>query len=115
AAYVYNKDVYEDIMENKKSRHRYKDYILKRIIKERIIKFIKLGYIDPSQFISLNIHIDEQLTSSDGYYDLKSSIEEELLYGIYNFEYNTFYQPILFGGANIHVKFVDSRYNYLIQ
>lgn len=115
AAYVYNKEVYDNIMESKKSRHRYKDYILKRVVKERILKFIQLGYIDPQQFINLRIYIDEQLTASNGYYDLKSSIEEELVYGISNYNYNTFFPPILSGGANIKVKFLDSKNNYLIQ
>lgn len=115
AAYVYNKDVFDYIMENKKSRHRFKDYILKRIIKEKINEFIESGHVNPNNFLNIRIYIDEQLTASNGYYDLRSSIEEELLYGISNYDYNKFYPPILHGGANIHVKFVDSKNNYLIQ
>lgn len=115
AAYVHNKNIYDNIMNNKKSRHRYKDYILKRAIKERVIKLIQLGYINDKEHVSLNIHIDEQLTASDGYYDLEGTIYEELVNGIYNFDYNTFHHPILLGGAKIKIKFLDSEDNYLIQ
>lgn len=115
AAYVYNDEIYDNIMENKKSRHRYKDYVLKRAIKERVVKLIELGYINPNEYVTLNIHIDEQLTSTDGYYDLEGTIYEELVNGIYNFDYNTFHQPILLGGAKIKVKFLDSKDDYLIQ
>lgn len=112
---VHNKDVYDNIMNNKQSRHRYKDYILKRAIKQRIIKLIQLGYVNPQEFVSLKIHIDEQLTATDGYYDLESTIYEELVKGINNFDYNTFYPPILKGGAKIKIKFLDSKNDYLIQ
>src|SRR5690606_8345384 len=88
---------------------------LKRAIKEKIIKLIKSGYVDPQKFVYLRIYIDEQLTATDGYYDLEGTIYEELVNGIINFDYNTFHTPILHGGAKIKIKFLDSKNNDLIQ
>lgn len=115
AAYVDNKRVYDSIMSQKKSRHRFKDYILKRVIKNKVNQLIRMNLINPNEHITLNINIDEQLTATDGYYDLEHSVYEELVNGIINFNYQAHYQPILHGGAKINVKFLDSKNDYLIQ
>lgn len=113
--YVNNKNVYNNIMNYKKSRHRYKDYILKMAIKEKVKQLIRMNLVDSNQFLNIKIYIDEQLTATDGYYDLEHSIFEELVNGIHNFNYNVFHEPILRAGAHITVKFLDSKNNYLIQ
>lgn len=115
AAYVDNSRIFDNIMKEKKSRHRYKDYILKRVIKEKIKQLISRQLIDPKNHITLNINIDEQLTATDGYYDLEHSIYEELVNGIINFDYQTFHTPILSDGARVKIKFLDSENDYLIQ
>jgi|SRR5690625_1319273 len=115
AVYVNNKRVYDNIMNYKKSRHRYKDYILKMAIKNKIKQLIRMNLVNPDVEVGLNIYIDEQLTATDGYYDLEHSIYEELVNGIHNFDYNTFHTPILQSEARIKVRFLDSQNNYLIQ
>ncbi|MER2111151.1 MAG: DUF3800 domain-containing protein [Solibacillus isronensis] len=112
---VTNEDVRESIMEVPKSRHRFKDYVLKRIIKEKVKYFIRNNKIDPYKPLRINMCVDQQLTASDGYYDLKSSIIEELVTGVSNFNYQMTFNPILFGGLEINLTFCDSSSNYLIQ
>lgn len=112
---VENKKVYPNIMSSTKSRYRYKDYILKRIIKSKVEYFIRNKKIDPYKKVKLFIFIDEQHTATDGYYDLKSSIEEELIYGIINRDYGTFHKAILHSELDIVIEFCDSSTNYLIQ
>ncbi len=43
--------VYSSILSSKKSIHRYKDYVLKRLVKEELKYHIRLGNLDPSEDI----------------------------------------------------------------
>lgn len=109
------KRVYDHILSEKKSIHRYKDYVLKRCIKGKFMELIRRGLLNPNEDVYLILNIDEQPTSTNGYYDLRSSILEELKYGIRNFDYGITHQPILYGNFNIDVFFRDSKRDYLIQ
>ncbi len=108
-------DVNESIMANKLSIHRYKDYTLKRMIKSKLEKLITSGKIDADKPVSLRVYIDQQHTSTNGYYKLSDSIREELIHGIRNFDYGVFYPPILFADFEINIKFCDSSRDYLVQ
>lgn len=107
--------IYDHILNNKNSIVRYKDYVLKLLIKKIISNFINNGMIDANKPLKLVISIDEQLTATDGIYDLKQSIHEELVYGIANFDYGKKFSPILYGGCDLTVSFCDSKNNYLVQ
>ena len=74
--------VYDHILANKKAICRYKDYALKRCVKNKVKSLITDGLISKDEEIVISIYIDEQLTATDGYYDLRDSIKEELQYGI---------------------------------
>ncbi len=108
-------EIKQAIMDNKLSIHRYKDYVLKRMIKAKIESLIAAGKIDNSQPVWLRIYIDQQHTSTNGYYKLSDSIREELIHGIRNFDYGIFYSPILFADFKLNIEFCDSAKNYLIQ
>ncbi|MDQ5932456.1 MAG: hypothetical protein QG649_541, partial [Patescibacteria group bacterium] len=79
--------VYPSILENKLAVHRYKDYVLKRLVKAEVERLISSGEIDPYKPAELKVYIDQQHTSTDGYYTLAESISEELNHGINNFNY----------------------------
>lgn len=113
--YVPIKRVKPHILNSKRSITRFKDYALKRGIKEKMKQLIKSGLIDPSRVESIIINVDEQLTSTDGIYSFNESITEELLHGIYNFDYDKQFEPILFCNPKISTHFCDSSKNYLIQ
>lgn len=112
---VNTKRVRKDIMKDKKSIHRFKDYALKRCIKGKFVDLIRRGMINPKEDVNLIINIDEQGTATNGYYDLRASIYEEFINGIQNFDYGTFHKPILFGNLNVQVNYRTSVSDYLIQ
>lgn len=113
---VENKRMPKEIMSTKEARHRFKDYALKKIIREKLLRFIRKGKLDPFQDVSLAIHIDQQLNSPKGYYNLESAIHEELCAGIENFNYEQHtYTPVLYADLHITLSFCDSASNYLIQ
>ncbi|MFZ7301455.1 DUF3800 domain-containing protein [Enterococcus gallinarum] len=109
------KRVHENILNEKNSIHRYKDYVLKRLIKARLNDFIAKGLLDPNEDILINICVDAQATATNGYYNFRDSVYEELKNGIINYNYGTFYEPLFFGKVEIHVRYCDSKSNYLVQ
>lgn len=112
---VQNRKVRQSIMTITDTRHRYKDYILKRIVREKLTNLIRSAQIDPYEDLAIHISIDEQHTAMNGYYNLKSAIYEELVLGVPNFDYGRKYKPIMYGNLHIEVEFCNSASNYLIQ
>src|SRR5882672_10930908 len=82
ACVIFIPRVRQSIRSNKLSIHRYKDYSLKIAVKRKLETLINSGKIDPSIDTELCIYIDEQHTSTDGFYNLKESIREEFANGI---------------------------------
>ena len=107
------KRVQSNILDHKKSIHRYKDYVLKRLVKEKIKLLINRGLLNPEDDLKLCICVDEQATASNGYYNFEESVYEELKNGVHN--YGVFYEPIWKGKLEINVSYCDSKHNYLIQ
>lgn len=107
--------VYNHILADKKSICRYKDYALKRCIKNKLKALIADGTISKAEEIELHVYIDEQLTATNGYYDLRDSIKEELQYGIINFDYGVKHQNLFDGNVEVVIEYCDSSKNYMIQ
>lgn len=113
--FIDNQRVYTKIMESKASRGRFIDYSQKRIIKEIVLYSIKTNKIDPTKELELYIKIDQDSTKSNGYYNLKESIYEELVNGISNFDYSVIRNPILKNKLTVEVVHYNSKHNYGIQ
>jgi hypothetical protein len=108
-------NVYDYILSDKKSICRFKDYALKRVIKEKLLEMMRLGKINSSVKTALTICIDEQLTASNGYYGLRETIYEEFRHGIENYNYARPHSPIFQDELNVDIYYCDSKKNYLIQ
>ena len=115
AAVVEISRLYDYVIENKKSICRYKDYILKRCIKNELELMITDGILSKNEDITISIYIDEQLTATNGYYDLRDSIKEELKHGIINFNYGISYPNVFDANVEVIIHYCDSSTNYMIQ
>lgn len=115
ATTIYNLDIPLEVLNVKHSRGRRADYYQKRVIKEVVKKLIEENEIDPYQHLTLIIRIDESTQATNGKYNLKESIVEELLYGIVNYNYSCTFPPILFGGLKVDLRYVDSKKTPLVQ
>lgn len=111
---VNNAKLKDHIFENKASVGRYKDYAIKREVKNIIEKLISENKIDSSKPVKIFLNLDQQTTISNGYYDLEHTIKEELQYGIFNYNYGIMYPPIL-SEVFIKIKYKNSYYSYNIQ
>lgn len=109
------KNVYEPQKSDKNTIVRYKDYVLKRLIKKVVKTLIYDGSINNNEPIKISIKIDQQLTCTNGFYGLKDSIYEELVNGIHNFDYGKIWRPILHGDLELSLQYCDSKNEYLIQ
>ena len=115
ALIIDNNKVYDYIINNKAYKGRYIDYTIRRLIKSVVQELIKNKKIDSYKNVRLIINIDEQSTKSNGYYNLKDGLTEELLHGISNFNYDTFYNKVLYGKLEIVLSYQDSGKSYLVQ
>lgn len=105
----------EYILADKKSRQRFKDYAIRRVIKKLFQYLITRNMIDPNQDIELHINIDQQGFATNGLYGLGDGVFEELHEGIYNFNYGKFYSPILNANFAVYTRSCVSENDYLIQ
>ena len=112
---INNIKVYDSIKENTASRGRFLDYAVKMLIKETVKGLIKEKRINPNIPVKLVINIDEQTTKTNGYYNLKDSIVEELKYGIFNYNYGYVNKPIINSELEVNVCYQKSDKSYLIQ
>lgn len=112
---INNEKVYSRIKEDKASRGRFLDYSIKLLIKDTIKGLIKVGKIDAQKPLKLILNIDEQTTKTNGYYNLKDGIIEELKYGIYSYNYKKTYEPIIYSDLEVSLCYQKSDKSYLIQ
>lgn len=113
--FINNKIVRESIINNKASRGRFCDYAQKRIVKEIVLYSIRNNMINPNLPLKLYIKSDECKTKSNGYYNLKDSIYEELVNGIINYDYSKFHEPILNSSLDVSLRIYDSKKHFGIQ
>ena len=112
---IKNNEIYDHIVDDKASKGRFIDYSMRRLIKEIIKALIKNKNIDSHQPIKMIINIDEQTTKSNGYYNLRSGIIEELKYGINNFNYASNINPIIHNDLDVQLQYQNSKYCYVVQ
>lgn len=112
---IKNNEVYDHIKENKAAKGRFIDYSIRRLIKEIISNLIDCKKLDPYLPIRIIINIDEQSTKSNGYYNLKDGLIEELKYGIINFNYSKKLLPIIYNDLDIKLSYQDSGKSYVVQ
>lgn len=115
ACIIKNDNVYPHIKNDKASKGRYIDYALRRFIKELISLLIKNNKVDPYKPLKIVLNIDQQSTKSNGYYNLKDGLIEELKYGIINFNYGKVHKPIIFSDLEIDLTYQKSDKSYVVQ
>ncbi len=115
ALIIRNDDVYDHIKNNKAAKGRFTDYAIRRLIKETIISLVKSNTLNSNESIKLIINIDQQSTKSNGYYNLRDGLIEELKIGFNNFNYSFKTKPVLIGELKIDISYQDSGKSYVVQ
>ena len=105
----------KEILTNTSSKGRFKDYALKRLIKDTFKYLISEKLVDPNEPVVLVLNIDQETTKSNGYYSLTEGIYEEIKMGINNFNYGLSFKPILFSEFEVVRHSHNSKENIAIQ
>lgn len=112
---INQKEIKNEIFENKKSKQRYLDYAYKIGLKRMFEELIKKKIIDPKKINNIYVHVDEHTTATDGQYELREGLEQEFKIGTFNYKYNKFYPPIFKNMNKVTVKLCNSNSVTLIR
>lgn len=107
--------VKQDILISKDAKGRYRDYIIKLLIKDIIIELIKTNQINPYEPLVLIINMDQESSKSNGRYKLDEGIYEELIKGIINYNYGFKTTPVLFNDLIVKIYSQNSKDSIIIQ
>ena len=59
--------------------------------------------------------MDEHNTATDGKYELREALEQELIVGTFNYHYSVFYKPILPYSKAVTLEFCNSAKKRLVR
>lgn len=112
---INQKNVHERIFDSKKDKQRYLDYVYKLSVKSALNKMIDNHIINPSQVERLYFFVDEHTTATNGKYELKEALEQELIRGTYNYHWDIFYEPLMPGVQSVDLKYCNSASTTLVR
>lgn len=104
------KDINNQILEEKSSIGRFKDFMIKRLIRTTLEKLVIENKLDINKKLNIRLNLDQQTTKSNGYYSLEKLIAEDLK-GTSNPEYN----DTLFFDVDINLKYWNSAFKPIIR
>lgn len=107
--------VKDELFSNKKSKQRYLDWAYKMAVKTKFQKMISQGIIDPKKVESISFLVDEHSTATDGWYELRESLEKEFKIGMWNFDYMKFYEPLFPSVKSLNLQYCNSAKNTLVR
>lgn len=103
------------IADDKKSRQRYMDFAYKIAIKRFFSSLIQDGAINPAEVKTIHFFVDQHTTATNGRYELNENLEQELIRGSFNFEWQIFHPPLFPNAKSVTLKYCDSRKVVLIR
>lgn len=116
AAVVEQKNVLNRIFKSKKDKQRYLDYVYKIAVKRCLEELIKAGEIEPDNVRNIMFFVDEHTTATNGRYELREALEQELKNGTYNFNYSVFHPPVFPNMSGcVTVQFCNSANKTLVR
>ena len=112
---VNQKNVLARIFQSKKDKQRYLDYAYKIGLKKALQKMIADGIIDKNSINDIHIFTDEHTTATNGRYELREGLEQELKNGTYNMQYDKFFPPVFESMGGIELFNCDSSKVTLVR
>jgi len=107
--------VKNELFSNKKSKQRYLDWAYKMAVKTKLQEMISQGIIDPQEVESISFFVDEHSTATNGWYELRESLEKEFKIGMWNYEHMTFHKPLFPSVKSINLQYCNSAKTTLVR
>lgn len=114
-AIIDQKKILDKIMLDKKSKQRYLDFAYKIALKRAFENMIKSKMINSQEVDNLYVFVDEHTTATNGKYELREALEQELKNGTWNFEYQIYYAPVFPNLKSLELKFCNSESTTLVR
>lgn len=115
AVIIEQKQILDRIFESKKDKQRYLDYAYKIAVKKALENMMKDKLFDIKDVERIYFYVDEHTTATNGKYELREGLEQELKNGTYNREYSKFFPPTFPDILSIHLEFCNSKSKLLIR
>lgn len=103
------------LFSNKKTKQRYLDWAYKMAIKKKFEKMIADGILNPDDVESISFLVDEHSTATNGWYELRESLEKEFKIGMWNFDYMTFHKPLFPNIKSVNLQYCNSSKKTLVR
>lgn len=112
---IREKDILERIFASKKDKQRYLDYAYKIAVKKALLELIDRGIIVKEEVDRLYFYVDEHTTATNGRYELREGLEQELKNGTYNYKYSRFFPPVFSDLQELNLEFCNSKSKLLVR
>lgn len=112
---VTQQKVLENIFASKKDKQRYLDYVYKMSVKNALWKMIEQHALNPANVERIYFFVDEHTTATNGKYELKEALEQELTRGTYNYNYNVFFPPVFSERQSVDLSYCNSASTTLVR
>lgn len=107
--------VHKQIFSNKKSKQRYLDYVYKIAVKYALQQMMILGAFHVDQINDIIFYTDEHTTATNGRYELREALLQELKYGTFNFSTQYHYKPLFPHMNDVKLSYCDSAKTTLVR
>lgn len=107
--------VNKTVFTEKKHKQRYLDYAYKIMFRRYLEFLIRSGIISNSDECHFHFFVDEHNTATDGKYELRESLEQELMYGTFNLNWQVFHPPVFSRKGTVELTFCNSEKVTLVR
>ena len=84
-------------------------------IKKKLEKMIADKVINPNDVESISFFVDEHSTATNGWYELRESLEKEFKIGMWNFNYMTYHKPLFPKIKSVNLQYCNSSKKSLVR
>ena len=112
---VSQRQVLQEIYQNKKTKQRYLDYAFKISLKRALEKMISQGMFSTIDVNNIYCNVDEHTTATDGRYELREALEREFKIGTFNRNYCKFFPPLFPTIDSVAVNYCNSATKTLVR
>ena len=112
---INQKKLLTSIFAEKKSKQRYLDYAYKIGVKRLLKSLLDDQTISIEEIDTIHVVVDEHTTATNGLYELRESILQELKYGMHNYTWDKFFPPMFPSLKDVTVDYVDSSKKPLVR
>lgn len=112
---INQKRILDRIFVSKKDKQRYLDFAYKIAVKKSLEDLVQHGVLKGDDISDICFFVDEHTTATNGCYELKEGLEQELKSGTYNMNYDKSFPPLFPDMDCVQLTFCNSSTTLLVR